>query len=147
MPDFIALSLEIIRATNDGSKLAPQHLALVEDAVNGFLTEGGEKAFQQLHADVLAGTYRWPWFKGIENLTLDHVGYVRWKGEIVEHFELPYAYSEKSTAYAQEIARCCGILEANGLTPTTHAIVWWDETLASLPKHIQEAEQSHTFTD
>lgn len=25
----------------------------------------------QLHADVLGGTYRWFWYKGIENLLLD----------------------------------------------------------------------------
>lgn len=140
MPDFIEPALEIIRATNDGDKLAPQHLKLVEAAVNGFLNEAGEKAFQYLHADVLAGTYRWPWYKGIENLLLDHVGYVCWKGHIVEHFELPYAYSDESTAYALEIGRMCAILDAHGITPTTHAIVWWDKTIESLPEEIRQNE-------
>jgi hypothetical protein len=140
-------SLEIIRATQDGSALAPQHLKLVELAINGFLNEDGEKAFQQLHADVLAGTYRWPWFKGIENLLLDHVGYVRWKGQIVEHFELAYAYSDESTAYAREIARRCAVLDAHGITPSTHAVVWWDKTIQLLPREIQEVEQSNPFSE
>ncbi len=72
----------------------------------------------------MAGTYRWPWYKGIEHLTLDPVGYVRWKGQIVEHFDLPYAYSDEPTEYAHEIASWCSFLEAQGITPTTHAIVW-----------------------
>jgi hypothetical protein len=140
MPDLIELALDIIRATNDGSALAPQHLKLVESAVNGFLNEHGERAFQQLHTEVLSGTYRWPWFKGIEHLLLDEVGYVCWKGHRVEHFELAYAYSEESTPYAQEIARRCAILDAHEIIPTTHAIVWWEKTLALLPKQVRDAE-------
>jgi hypothetical protein len=134
------LALEIIHATKDGSTLAPQHLKLVESAVNGFLNKQGEKAFRQLHADVLSGAYRRPWFKGIENLLLDEVGYVCWKGHTVEHFELPYAYSDGSTAYAQEIARRCAILDAHGVVPTTHAIVWWDKTLKLLPPEVRQGE-------
>jgi|SRR5579864_6721579 len=146
MPDFIEPALEIIRATHDGSTLAPQHLKLVESAVNGFLNEQGEKAFQQLHTEVLAGSYRWPWFKGIEHLLLDHVGYVCWKGHTVEHFELPYANSEESTPYAREIARRCAILDAHGIAPTTHAIVWWEKTLASLPKQVRDGEPPPSST-
>jgi hypothetical protein len=147
MADVIKLALEIIRATDDGSKLAPQHLKLVELAINGFLSEDGHKAFHQLHADVLGGTYRWPWFKEIENLILDEVGYVCWKGQIVEHFEIAYAYSAKSTAYGREIARRCSILDAHGITPSIQAIVWWDKTIQLFPREVQEVEQSNPFND
>ncbi len=39
---------EILQATNDGDDLAPEHLKLVELAVNGFLSDYGETAFTEL---------------------------------------------------------------------------------------------------
>lgn len=48
-------ALEILRATNDGDDLDPQHLKLVEMAVNGFLNEKGQQAFKELLALVRAG--------------------------------------------------------------------------------------------
>jgi hypothetical protein len=80
-------AIEILQATSDGDKLAPLDLKLVESAVNGFLSEEGIKVFNQLHEAVVAGKYKHPWFHSIENMTLDHVGYVYWKGAIVEHYE------------------------------------------------------------
>jgi len=136
-------SLEIIRKTNDGNDLAPRDLKLVELAVNGFLNPTGEQLFQRLYEDVMAGKYRWPWYKDIEHLTLDHVGYVRWKAHIVEHFEPAYAYGEESTAYAHEIARRCSFLESHGVKPTTRAIVWWEETLSK----IRNAKYESAFVD
>ena len=38
----------ILEKTNDGSNLTPQHLKLIENAVNGFLNEKGLKAFDEL---------------------------------------------------------------------------------------------------
>jgi hypothetical protein len=138
MADLGNHAVAIIRATNDGDALAPGDLKLVEHAVNGFLNAEGERLFQKLYEDVMAGTYRWPWYKNIEHLILDHVGYVRWKGQAVEHFELDYAYSDEATEYAQEIARRCALLEAYGITRTTHAIVWWEKTLSSFPRSPYE---------
>lgn len=142
MPDFIERALEIIRATNDGDTLAPQDLKLVEHAINGFLNRQGEQLFEKLHEEVTAGTYRWPWYKDIEHLTLDHVGYVRWKGSTVEHFDLPYAYSSEATRYAQEIALRCVFLETHGVAPTRHAIVYWEKTLASMANAQYEGDSS-----
>jgi hypothetical protein len=133
MAETIERALAIIRATKDGDALAPRDLKIVELAVNGFLNEEGEKLFQKLYEDVAAGTYRWPWYKEIEHLTLDHEGYVRRKGREVEHFELAYAYGARSTEYAKEIARRCAFLEEHGVEPTTHAIVHWEKALASIP--------------
>lgn len=48
-------ALEIIAATNDGNDLAPRHLKLLENAVNGFLNEKGQLAFEQLLANVRSG--------------------------------------------------------------------------------------------
>jgi hypothetical protein len=74
------IACEIIRATNDGDDLAPEHLKLVEMAVNGFLNEKGWQAFKDLHEQVKAG-YKKPWAFGVENLTQDHEGYIYWKGK------------------------------------------------------------------
>ena len=49
----IEKALVIIEKTNDGDDLSPEHLYLTECAVNGFLTEEGEKAFEQLYQSVL----------------------------------------------------------------------------------------------
>jgi len=48
-------AIEIITATNDGDDLAPHHLKLVENAVNGFLNEKGQQAFEDLLANVRNG--------------------------------------------------------------------------------------------
>ena len=91
MPDeknAIDMAIEILRKTNDGNDLAPEHLKLVEVAANGWLSEAGEVAFHELHRDVENG-YKKPWLHGIEHLTRDHEGYVYWKGRRVEHYDSP----------------------------------------------------------
>ena len=60
-------ALEILRATRDGEDLAPEHLKLVEIAVNGWLSEAGEIAFAELLANVRGGYVR-PWLHGVEHL-------------------------------------------------------------------------------
>ena len=121
------IAIAILRKTNDGDDLDPQHLKLLEMAVNGFLNDKGEAAFEELYASVQAG-YQKPWLHGVENLTIDHVGYVRWKGTIVEHYELSSAYSAESRVEAQELGRRCRILESRGKIPTTLNAIWtWED--------------------
>jgi hypothetical protein len=50
-------AIEILQRTHDGDDLAPQHLKLIELAVNDVLTESGQVAFEQLHTQVTGGTY------------------------------------------------------------------------------------------
>ena len=114
---------EILQKTNDGDDLDPQHLKLLEMAVNGFLNDEGKAAFEELYTKVQAG-YQKPWFLGIEHLTRDHVGYVLWKGKRVEHYDSPWAYSAKAKKSAEEVARRCRILESRGEIPTTHNVIW-----------------------
>lgn len=72
--------------------------------------------------------YKKPWFHGIENMTIDNAGFVMWKGNQVEHYNLSSAYSDKLRAEALELARRCVILEARGESPTTHNAIWtWEE--------------------
>lgn len=124
MSDLCDKALEIIQKTHDGNDLAPTDLYLVECAVNGFLNDAGKEAFEGLHKSVAAGTYKQPWFHGIENLLIDDVGYIYWKGKVVEHYECPWAYSEAAKRAAKELAKRCRVLEERGEVPTNHNAIW-----------------------
>jgi hypothetical protein len=121
-------ALAILQATSDGDRLSPLDLKLVESAVNGFLTEEGIKAFNQLHETVKAGKYKQLWLHGIENMTIDHVGYIYWKSIVVEHYEMPWAYSEEAKESAKELERRCKILESNGIPLSVTTAIWrWEK--------------------
>lgn len=120
-------AIEILRATRDGDDLAPEHLKLVESAVNGFLNELGTKAFVDLLASVRGG-YRKPWLHGIEHLTRDLQGYVYWKGQRIEHWSGDVPYSERGRQAAVELQRRCMILEATGEPINTGSVIWrWED--------------------
>jgi hypothetical protein len=121
-------AIAILQATSDGDKLDPLDLKLVESAVNGFLTAEGIEAFNKLHKTVAAGEYKQPWFHGIENMTIDVVGFIYWKGAKVEHYEQPWAYSKEAKENAQELKRRCDILESKSILPNiTIVILDWVE--------------------
>ena len=121
------LACEILKKTDDGDDLAPRDLKLVEMAVNGFLNESAYQAFKELHQKALNG-YTPPWFHDIEHMTRDHVGYVYWKGHKVEHYDSPWAYSSEGKKSAEELARHCRILEAEGQEVNVNtAIMRWPE--------------------
>ena len=117
-------AIAILQATSDGDRLAPLDLKLVENAVNGFLNEEGIKVFNQLHETIAAGKYKQPWFHGIEYMTIDHVGYIYWKGAVVEHYEPPWAYSKEAKENAQELKRRCDILESKGIPLNITTVIW-----------------------
>ena len=120
-------AIEILQKTNDGDDLSPGDLYLVECAVNGFVNENGEKAFDRLLESVRSG-YKPPWFHGIPNLLRDQTGYIRWKGTIVEHYDSPWCYSKEGKAAALEVARRCRILEAFDEEISCHNVIWaWPE--------------------
>ncbi|MFN6475335.1 hypothetical protein [Nostoc sp. DedQUE07] len=55
------------------------------------------------------------WFYGIENLTQDVDGYVRWKGQVVEHFSFrddDVAFGDDKAEAAQRLAERCKHLES-----------------------------------
>ncbi len=121
-------AIEILQATSDGDKLAPVDLSLVESAVNGFLTAEGIEVFNKLHKTVAAGEYKQPWFHGIENMTIDDVGFIYWKGAKVEHYEQPWAYSKEAKESAQELKRRCELLESKGIPLNITTVIWnWVE--------------------
>ncbi len=118
---------EILRRTNDGDDLSPEHLWLLQEMVNGHLNELGEQEFEKLYQSALAG-YQKPWFHGIEHMTVDHEGYVRWKGKEVEHYDSPWRWTEEARVQAEELARRCRHLESIGVETTMGNTVWlWDK--------------------
>ncbi len=122
-------AIEILGATNDGDDLAPEHLKLVELVVNGWVNEAGEVAFQELYESVKAG-YKKPWLHGIEHLTIDHEGYVYWKGQQVEHYTLGWHRSEEAAEAARELADRCRRLEAAGRPVNSVTAIWaWPQSL------------------
>ena len=121
------MSIEILQKTNDGEDLAPHHLSLLQSAVNGFLTEAGDVAFCELYQLVKTG-YKKPFFHGIENMTIDHIGYVYWKGKQVEHYNLPWGYSEEAKKHAEELASRCSHLESLNVPVSCTAAIWrWEQ--------------------
>lgn len=113
----------ILQETNDGDDLSPQHLYLLQEAVNGHLTELGKQKFEELCSSVQAG-YKKPWFHGIEHMTVDHEGYVLWKGKAVEHYDSPWRWSEEAKVQAEEIAVRCRHLESIGEVPGQGNVIW-----------------------
>jgi len=125
--DTCEKACEILKATNDGSDLDPDHLKLLELAVNGYLNETGYAAFAKLYTDVTTG-YQKPWLHGIENMTIDNAGYVYWKGQQVEHFNLGWHRSAEAKVQAEEVARRCRLLEERGKPVNTYTVIWkWEE--------------------
>jgi len=117
------LACHILQNTNDGEDLDPQHLKLLEMAVNGYLNEKGHEAFTKLYDSVIAG-YQKPWLHGVENLTIDNTGYVRWKSSVVEHYDLYWAFSAEAKTQAQELGRRCAILEEKGMDIDARTAIW-----------------------
>jgi hypothetical protein len=109
------IAIDILRASNDGNRLEPSDLKLVELGVNGFLSEQGEVALSSLRAQVLDGSYfeLHRWFHGIEHLTRDYQGYLYWNGAQVEHYS--FGDLDRERAAALELAKHCRQLDAIGI--------------------------------
>jgi len=97
--------------------------------VNGHLNELGEQEFEKLYQSALSEAgYKKPWFHGIEHMTVDHEGYVRWKGKEVEHYDSPWRWTKEAREQAEELARRCRHLESIGVETTIGNTVWlWDK--------------------
>ena len=118
----------ILKQTNDGDLLTPSDLKLTEYAVNGHLNDEGKKAFEALYERVTQGAYIKPFLNGVEPFTIDHEGYVNYKGIYVEHFSRWYAYSENAKQDLIELGRRCRFLERKGVEVNSGSAVWhWEE--------------------
>lgn len=122
-PRVHEVALEILRATKDGDELSPKDLKLVELTVNGMVNAAGRAEFFALLDRVRAGYIPEP-FHGIAHMTYDQQGYVRWKGQVIEHFCGSYAYTGEAAVYARQLAKRCQQLEAKGEQLSMRSVVW-----------------------
>lgn len=118
------MASDILKKTRDGNDLSPEHLWLVSNAVNGFLNDQGKDKFKELHEEVISGRYKKPYLHGIEHLTIDHEGFVHWRGKHVEHYDISFALSDKGKEAAQELAKRCRHLEQKGIEVNVTNVVW-----------------------
>lgn len=127
------MACQILQKTLDGNDLAPSDLYFTECAVNGLLTAEGYDLFTDLHKRVMSGEYKKPWLFGIENLTMDHSGYVYWKNIGIEHFTF---YNEGGRTelmeYSKRLAVKCQELEDRGI-PVTGQVIWDVEYPSEVP--------------
>lgn len=112
--------IEILQHTNDGNHLAPEHLYLVQAMTdtNAYgVSASAEVFFDELHRRVMNGSYDHTkvWFRGIENLTRDHEGYVYWRGISVEHYSFSADDKDSEYAAAKQLVQRCLDLEAKNI--------------------------------
>lgn len=120
---LIEMAIEVLRATNDGDRLSPQDLKILELAINNRLDSEGIVLFQELYGNATkAEGYTAPYLFGIEHLMIDQEGFVLWRGSVVEHFDHALwkkaGWKDRMLSDAQGIAARCRDLESQGLTPT-----------------------------
>lgn len=132
-------AITVLRLTRDGDDLAPVDLALVQHVVNnsGRLTEAVAEWWAELVRRVEAGAYRAPWLEGVEHLTRDHAGHVRWKGQEVEHWDSSMLGTPKAAEQAAELARRCMILERRGAPIDTTAVIWRWTRLSEIRRAVR----------
>jgi hypothetical protein len=128
---------EILQATQDGNLLSPQELSLTEGAVNDWLTEEGEKMFTALYQTVVIDKTLVPFtqrsFRGLENITADSFSaggglWILWKGICIEHYDMPWAYSDRALEDLKDLKHRCEILESQGKPISTATVIWnWEE--------------------
>ncbi|HLO85484.1 MAG TPA: hypothetical protein VK203_10840 [Nostocaceae cyanobacterium] len=118
--------LAILEKTDDGNKLSPRHLKLIEMSVNQMVNETGLQELDRVYEMVISGNYC-DWFHGIEGLTQDYNGYIYWKCSLIEHFSYR-DYDEEKQA-AQKLAEICRSLE-NAVIPVNRENVWnWENLI------------------
>ena len=121
-------ALDILRRTNDGNDLIPFDLWLIQEAVNGHVTEHGRQAFRELAARVDAG-YSIDCLHGIEHLVMAPDRYISWHGRNVEHYDEYLRASADGRRQALEIARRSRIIGERGEHVSSTTIVWtWRES-------------------
>lgn len=124
-----ALVSPILHATNDGDDLSPEHLFLLQLALNRNLNDEGRRVLRELHQQATTGQYRRPWLFGIEHLTQDLEGFVYWKGQEVEHYSCRDEEGrQRLIKAAHDLARRCRIVEGRGEPVNSRSVIWnWKE--------------------
>ena len=83
------LSIEILSKSNDGNELSPNHLALIQNAVNNNINGKGTRLLLKIHEQIIKGTYKKEidYIFGVKHMTQGQEGSMFYKGITVEHFD------------------------------------------------------------
>lgn len=111
------IACAILSGTNDGNNLSPSHLYLVQEFINGNLTEEGIALIHRIESEVTQGKYQPPWFHGVEHMTVDSEGFVYYKKKNIEHFSGRYRYTEEAKEFLLKLAKACESLEKKNPLP------------------------------
>lgn len=106
----------------DGVSLTLEDHIFVNFAEKDFLNEKGEAQIQALHQKVMNGTYR-PWLHNIEHLSIDSMGNVYWKMQVVEHLKFPWVNKAVGKKYVEKLAQRCRLLENLGKECSIRSVV------------------------
>lgn len=132
----------IMAATDAGSMLTPGDFDIVLEVLNDRpLTRDETDRFKEVLRLCRAGEYSKGWYGDIEHLTLDTLGYIRWKDAIVENVEHPYGEVIQLT----EIADRCRRLEAMCIDVSPQTVVKYWSWFSDIDADDEYAEMfSHT---
>ncbi len=119
---LIDVVAEVLRHTSDGDDLSPRDLAILEAVVNSGgvdrLTDTARARWEHVVEAVRNGAYVQPSLHGVQHLTKDHDGYVRWREKVVEHYDFSDDEVGEKAA-AEYLSRCCLRLEKDGIAVTS----------------------------
>lgn len=136
-PEIYEMVIEIIGTTSDGNQLSARHLELTQSAINGFCTEEGINELRRVYQMVIDNNYV-NWFHNIEGMVLKNNGYVKYKGEILDHYS--FTDWEAEHAAVIELYTRCQHIELLGLKPTQHNCVhYWQRYAKLQPNSVGSA--------
>lgn len=114
-------AIEILRLSDDGERLSPGDLAIVQAAVRNRLTEEGHRVLEQVYGQLTAGAYVPENLCGVPHLTRDLQGYVYYKGVHVEHFSHTSEADMRDASL--KLAERCRLLESKGFPVNSRTAV------------------------
>jgi hypothetical protein len=117
-------ALDILRNTKDGDELDSRDLLLLQDVVNSAgkcLTPTGLRYWSRLRERTANGSYQRQPFCGVSGLRRDQVGYVYWRGVLVEHYS--HMDDEKMTKDARVLGAICKSIENRSGTVSAREVM------------------------
>lgn len=123
-PNFNDQAIEVLRLTDDGDQLSQRDLSLLQMVVNSSdVSELAEARWADVYSRVKAGTYKKNGLFGIDSLSIDHEGFVYWKGVSVEHYSFPADRRTEAVSSAIRLAAVCRLLEEKGTRVTGQSVM------------------------
>ena len=116
----IEKALAIIQHSNEGRDLDPLHLRMVELACNKQFSRIDLKVLDQLYQQVVIHKdYQKPWLAGVPFMRVDHAGYIRYKGQVVEHYSLDEMLTADIRDQVVTLQQACLQMESAGIPITS----------------------------